>query len=224
VQTAPLCHGWDAQTESEVANQPCVENRRWTYKKVTYATLNVQGSCNNLCGSGNPDATGNPAEYQARNAADKQWLQETFDEASAKGSAGVMIIWQADPGFDATGYQGAPARNSASLAETDGKPDGFQDILLRLRSLTIGFKRPVVLVHGDSHYFMIDKPLLDAQGRQVENFTRVETFGDNTFSSHPEWDNNHVHWVKALVDPNSRDVFAFQAQTVPGNRVAVPAP
>jgi hypothetical protein len=35
---------------------------------------------------------------------------------------------------------------------------------------------------------------------------------------------NDVHWVKALVDPNSRDVFAFQAQSVPANRVAVPAP
>ena len=142
-----------------------------------------------------------------------------------------MIIWQGDPRFDATkdavrgtGYQGAPVRDPVSLAETDGNPDGFQDILLRLRSLTIDFKKPVVLVHGDSHYFMVDKPLLDSQGRQVENFTRVETFGDNAFSSHPEWDNNHVHWVKALVDPNSRDVFAFQAQTVPENRVAVPAP
>jgi hypothetical protein len=30
--------------------------------------------------------------------------------------------------------------------------------------------------------------------------------------------------VKALVDPQSRDVFAFQAQTVPGKRVAVPTP
>jgi hypothetical protein len=33
-----------------------------------------------------------------------------------------------------------------------------------------------------------------------------------------------VHWVKALVDPQSRDVFAFQAQIVPANRVAVPSP
>jgi hypothetical protein len=133
VQTAPLCHGWDYQTNTEVTDQPCVENRRWTYKRVTYATLNVQGTCNNLCGSGAPDTTGNPAEYAARNTADKQWLQETFDEAKAEGSAGVMIIWQGDPGFDATkdavtgtGYQGAPVRDPVSLAETDGNPDGFQ--------------------------------------------------------------------------------------------------
>jgi hypothetical protein len=37
----------------------------------------------------------------------------------------------------------------------------------------------VVRVHGDSHYFLVDKPLLDPQGRRVENFTSVETFGDH---------------------------------------------
>ena len=30
----------------------CVENRRWTVGGVTYVTLNIQGSCNNLCGDG----------------------------------------------------------------------------------------------------------------------------------------------------------------------------
>jgi hypothetical protein len=72
---------------------------------------------------------------------------------------------------------------------------------------------------------MIDKPLLDSDGRRVENFTRVETFGDHAFgAAHPEWDTNDVQWVKVLVDPHSRDVFAFQPQIVPANRVAVPAP
>ena len=91
-----------------------------------------------------------------------------------------MIVWQADPGFDTFGFQGAPKRDSKTLVETDANPDGFHDILSRLRDLTIAFEKPVVLVHGDSHYFIVDKPLLDAQGRRVENFTRVETFGDHT--------------------------------------------
>ena len=76
-----------------------------------------------------------------------------------------------------------------------------------------------MLVHGDSHYFRIDKPFLDSQGRRLENFTRLETFGD-----HQENNDNDVHWVKALIDPQSRDVFAFQEQIVPANRVAGPAP
>lgn len=207
VQATPDCLGLAGPT-------PCVENRRWTLKGVTYATVNVQGSCNNLC-----DTAPDPAEYAARNAADIAWLEQTFAEAEAKGSAGVMIISQADPGFDTTGAFGAPKRDPKTLVETDPDPDGFHDFLVSLRAQTIAFGKPVVYVHGDSHYFRIDKPLLDAQGRRLENFTRVETFGDNAANGL-----NDVHWVKALVDPYSRDVFAFQPQIVPANRTAVPAP
>jgi hypothetical protein len=74
------------------------------------------------------------------------------------------------------------------------------------------------LVHGDSHYFRIDKPFLDAKGRRLENFTRVETFGD-----HQENGTNDVNWLKVFVDARSREVFAYQPQIVPGNRTAVPA-
>ena len=224
VQSTPLCLGTTSSTGSPTFQTPCVENRRWTFHNVTFATVNVQGSCNNLCSSGAGDPAGDPGEYAVRNTADIGWLQQTFDEATANDSAAVMIIWQADPGFDTSGYQGAPKRDPQTLVETDGNPDGFHDILVKLRDLTIAFRKPVVLVHGDSHYFMIDKPLLDAYGRRVENFTRVETFGDHTFATHPEWDDNGVHWVKALVDPQSRDVFAFQPEVVPANRVAVPSP
>jgi hypothetical protein len=218
VQSSPNCVGWDSTTNTR-KSAPCVENRRWTYKKVTYATVNIQGTCNNRCSSGAGDPAGDEAEYQARNAADLQWLQDTFDEATAKASAAVMIIGQADPGFDLTDPTRGPTRNPQTLAETDGQPDGYMSFLAKLRNLTIQFKEPVVYVHGDSHYFRVDKPFLDASGKRLENFTRVETFGD-----HQENGINDVHWVKALVDPNSRDVFAFQAQMVPANRVAVPSP
>jgi hypothetical protein len=207
VQTTPDCLGVNGPTQ-------CVENRRWTVKGVTYATVNIQGSCNNLC-----DTAPDPPEYAARNAADIAWLQQTFDEAKAKNSAGVMIIGQADPGFDGSDGTRAPLRNPMTLVETDTALDGFHDFLTALRTLTVDFRKPVVYVHGDSHYFRVDKPLLDAGGRRVENFTRVETFGDNQANG-----TNDVHWVKALVDPHSRDVFAFQAEIVPANRVAVPAP
>jgi len=207
VQTTPSCLGVTGPA-------PCVENRRWTVKRVTYVTLNVQGSCNNLC-----DTAPDPAEYTARNAADIAWLHETFDVAKARHSSAVMIISQADPGWDGSDGTRAPLRDPKTLAETDGQPDGFQQFLNALRDETIAFGRPVAYVHGDSHYFRIDKPLLDSQGRRLENFTRVETFGDNQANG-----DNDVHWVKVLVDANSREVFAFQPQIVPANRTAVPAP
>jgi hypothetical protein len=77
----------------------------------------------------------------------------------------------------------------------------------------------VAYVHGDSHYFRIDKPFLNAQGQRLENFTRVETFGNNAGNG-----NNDVQWLKVTVDPASREVFSYQPMIVPGNRVAVPAP
>jgi hypothetical protein len=218
VQSTPNCLGWNYATNS-IIPAPCVENRRWTYKQVTYATVNVQGTCNNRCGSGQGDSTGDEAEFQARNPADLQWLQDTFDEAKAQGSAAVMIIGQADPGFDGSDGTRAPTRDPKTLAEADPAHDGYVDFLKKLRELTIAFQKAVVYVHGDSHYFRVDKPLQDSSGRRVENFTRIETFGNNAPNG-----NNDVHWVKALVDPNSRDVFAFQAQMVPANRVAAPSP
>ena len=193
----------------------CVENRRWTMKKVTYATVNLPGSCNNLC-----DTAPDTAEYTARNNANIVWLQETFAAAKAKDSAGVMIIGQANPGFDLSDATRAPIRDPKTLGISPaGTTDGYQEFLAKLRELTVDFRKPVVFVHGDSHYFRVDKPLLASDGKRLENFTRVETFGDNAANG-----NNDVHWVKVLVDAKSRDVFAFQAQIVPANRVAVPAP
>ncbi|MBZ5663270.1 MAG: hypothetical protein LAO30_01585 [Acidobacteriia bacterium] len=207
VQSTPLCLGVSGQV-------PCVENRRWTVRGVTYATLNIQGSCNNLC-----DVAPDPNEYAARNAADIQWMQDTFAEANANHSAAVMFISQADPGFDATDATRGPVRDPKTLAETDGQPDGFQTFLLALRDQVIAFERPVAYVHGDSHYLRIDKPFLNDQGQRLENFTRVETFGD-----HQENGNNDVHWLKVSVDARTREVFSYQEQIVPANRVAVPAP
>jgi hypothetical protein len=83
----------------------------------------------------------------------------------------------------------------------------------------IAFRKPVAFVHGDSHYFRIDKPLLDSLGRRLENFTRVETFGNNSANG-----NNDVQWVKVTVDARSREVFSYQPQIVPANRTAVPTP
>jgi len=88
-----------------------------------------------------------------------------------------------------------------------------------LREEVITFRKPVAYVHGDSHYFRVDKPFLDAQGRRLENFTRVETFGDNQANG-----NNDVHWLKVNIDANSREVFSYEPQIVPANRTAVPAP
>ena len=205
VQATPLCLGVGK-------NVPCVENRRWTYGKVTYVTLNVQGSCNNLC-----DTSPDSVEFGLRNTADIAWLKAAFAEAKKEDSVAVMIISQADPGFDLSDATRAPIRDPKTLAESNPATDGFRSFLTAVRDESVAFGKPVAYVHGDSHYFRIDKPLQNTLGQRLENFTRVETFGDNAANG-----TNDVQWVKVLVDPRTREVFAYQPQIVPANRVAVP--
>lgn len=189
---------------------PYVENTRWRRGGVVYATLHVVGSNNNL-----GDVAPDPAEWAARDRATNEWMRETFAKARRSRASAVLLIAQANPGFDESDPTRAPTRDPRTLAPEDG----FSNFLRALRAETIAFRRPVVLVQGDSHYQRVDKPLLDAQGRRVENFTRAETPGDN-----PQNGNNDVGWLKVLVEPRSREVFSFQPQVVPANRVAVPAP
>src|SRR5262245_58406593 len=87
----------------EVQAAPYVEDRRWQLGDVVYATLSVTGSNNNL-GDTDPD----PAEWAARNAATIDWLHQTFDRARARHAKAVMLIVQANPGFDRNDPNRAP--------------------------------------------------------------------------------------------------------------------
>ncbi|HEV7864701.1 MAG TPA: hypothetical protein VGR20_18495, partial [Acidimicrobiia bacterium] len=124
-----------------------------------------------------PNAKSSSAgETSARHTANVAWLNAAFDQAEATKAPAVMIIWQDDP------FNGS---SDTSLVAT-------------LKSRTIKFGKPVVLVHGDSHKFLIDQPWTG-----VSNFTRVETYGDSGTNK----------WVKATVDPKKPGVFSFATIT-----------
>jgi hypothetical protein len=159
------------------------ENARWERGGVTFATLHVVGSNNNRPTAANP-AIGNEEEYQARNAANLEWLEETFESAEDNDSPAVMLVIQAN-----------------IFEEDTNQPSGFSEFKAALRDEAAGFDGPVVLVHGDTHTFRIDKPLAG-----VPNFTRVETFGSP-----------NVHWVRASVDARSEEVFSFRPEIVEEN-------
>src|SRR5262249_9909378 len=132
----------------------------------------------------------------------------------------VRLMGQADPGWDGSDGTRAPTRDPITLGETDGMPDGYQAFLQELRADTIDFGKPVVYVNGDSHYFRVDKPLADADrntgnpptGKRIENFPRLETFGDNAQSG-----SNAGQWGKVLVEPSGPEACAFHPQFAPEN-------
>jgi hypothetical protein len=106
-----------------------------------------------------------------------------------------MIIFQADPNFN----------NEYKLPDTRSW-DAFPDYVNALRDAAMAFPGQVALVHGDSHYFKMDKPINGPKGGIVANFTRVETFGAR-----------NTHWVRATIDLNDPNLFKFAPQIVPEN-------
>jgi hypothetical protein len=178
------------------------ENVRWTYGNVVFIGLNVQGSNDNYPHAGVDGETRGAAEiarqraeHDAREAANVHWLDESFAYATQIGARGVLVDWQGDPDFN----------NEYKLPSPDYY-DGFTQIVSALRADTIAFPGQVALIHGDSHYFKLDKPLNSPSGKVLANFTRVETFGAT---------NNH--WVKATIDPSDPNVFSFEPQMVAAN-------
>ncbi len=166
------------------------ENIRWMYGGVMFVGLNIPGSNNNF--GRTPEAD---AEYFERNEANLVWMRESFALANDRGIRGVMIIIQANPRFD--------------LPPTAAGRAGYNDFLAALEQETLAIGKPVVLVHGDTHNFRIDKPLLGSRsGRRIEDFTRVETFGT------PD-----VHWLRVTVDFRDPDLFSFRQEIVEKNRV-----
>ena len=167
------------------------ENARWNRGGVTFATIHVVGSNNNRPTTEAP-TIGNEEEWRARNAASIAWLRGAFRAAERRDSAAVMLVIQAN-----------------IFEEDTDQPSGFTAFKEALRQETIAFGKPVVLVHGDSHYFRVDKPLYAEEGNEetrVLNFTRVETFG--------EYD---VHWVRGTVDTGDDEVFSFDQEIVEKN-------
>ena len=159
------------------------ENVRWEMGGALFVGLNIPGSDNGYHGT--TQGLGPVAEFTRRNAANQAWLAQAFEWATRKKLAGVLVAIQANPGFEAfsAGYS---------------KP-AYREFLTQLRDLTLQFGKPVVLVHGDTHWHQIDQPMLDRNGRAlVANFTRVETYGAP-----------FMGWVRGTVDPANPKVFTF---------------
>lgn len=193
------------------------ENSRWTKGNVVFVTLNIPGSNNNKVNASDcisskskrtqADCDADNAEYTARDAANIAFMKEAFQVAKEGFAAGVMFVIQGDPVFDFPETESVDERTTAST--TLAPHDGYDNFIAALLSETKAFTGQVVLVHGDSHFYKVDKPMmLQSIKREdmVKNFTRVETFGSPS-----------NHWIKVTVSPTNANVFTFEPVIVKGN-------
>ena len=108
-------------------------------------------------------------------------MKESFARAIEQKVSAVVVMIHANPDFEM------------------GNSQGFKDFLLTMRRFLTKYHRPEICIHGASHYFRIDKPLVDNKGLSYLHFTRVEVFG---------WPN--VAGLSISVNPTSAEVLTYQ--------------
>ena len=170
---------------------PFRENAVWAQGNVLFVTVHVIGSNNNLGRN-----AANDAEYAARNRATIEWMRAAFTVAKENKFGSVVLAFQADPLFPLV-----PDGHAEPTA-------GFKDTLRAMEDESISFGKPVLAIHGDSHFFRFDQPLVrTSDKRLIDNFFRLEVPGET-----------EAHWVRVDVDPKQpTSPFRIQHITVPEN-------
>jgi hypothetical protein len=177
-----------------------VENTRFSHRGIVFVTLNMPGSNNNHvlddkeCTSRSARTLAQcettNAEYMERDAANVRWLQQAFQAAKSGKARGLVMVMQADPGFDLPETEGEDESQAARYS-------GYRNFIKAVIAETEQFSGQVLLVHGDTHFFKVDKPLYGPL-KLLSNLTRLQTFGSPL-----------IHWVKVTVQPNNPNVFAI---------------
>jgi hypothetical protein len=171
---------------SDAGFEPFVENRLWSRSRAVFSTVHVVGSRNGLApwfgDAETPEqAALRLAEVERREAAGLAWIDRTFDLAEAQDARGVVLAMQADtfvPNADRTAFERTLARIAARAARFGG---------------------PVLLLQGDTHRYLVDRPLPEAP-----NVTRLVVEGEDTARE----------WLRLTVDPRSADVFGWERRMV----------
>ena len=167
------------------------ENARWEMDGVLFVTLNVPGDNNNYKTAG-----GRNGEYEDRLEANRQWLTRAFAIARQRKLPGMVIMMQADPLFE----DGWERRRAPTLL--DGllrrrQHDGYLTLKRQLRALTRDYDGAVLLIHGASQSFLLDRPLKDEDGRPDPHVMRARTYGAPTLDQ----------WLEVSVTPGSTPLF-----------------
>jgi hypothetical protein len=162
-----------------------VENMRWSHEGVVFATIHIVGSNNGFERS--PEQV---AEYFERNRANLAWIAEAFAEAGRTDAPALVFAFQAD----------------LEYGRAHELSSGYRDSLAAFTDGAIRFGKPVLLIQGDSHVLVIDRPLKTRDRRTLETVTRLQVMGAS-----------EVHAVRVTVDPADPAVFGFKPLMVVKN-------
>jgi hypothetical protein len=177
------------QADTDPRYSKFTENSFWINNHFLFVNLHITGSNNNF-----ERDDRSKEEYYERNQANLSWIKHAFQLAISKNFKGIVFAYQADMFYTA---------RQAIEPES-----GYRETLQLLSKNAEEFKRPVLLIHGDSHRLIIDQPLRTIDQKQIlENVIRLEVMGAN-----------QVQAVEIEVKPGAEQPFSFTPILLRENR------
>jgi hypothetical protein len=160
------------------------ENMRWKYESVVFATVHLVSTNNGRREILLDDIDLALTRVDARDRANIIWLEHAFMTARKTNASAIVIATQADvTNFKYTGKCTFTRRRQC---------DAFASFKTRLKELASAYKKPVLLMHGDTNPYCLDR---EFGGRVAPNLWRFNSTGDYSF----------VDAVKVDVNPDSPD-------------------
>ena len=130
------------------------------------------------------------AEYASRQRANLAWIDRTFSVARRERARGVVIAMQAN----------------LWLKRLDSREDvsGFDAIVQRIATRARQFGGEVLLLQGDTHKYLADRPLKDGSPEhgvttKAPNVRRVVVEGETA-----------KEWLRLRVNPRSKALFSWK--------------
>ncbi|MBK5966375.1 hypothetical protein CCR95_20380 [Thiocystis minor] len=148
-------------------------------EQVLFVALHVVGSDNGY----REDDPAAIAEFERRDKANLDALRHATRLANARGARAMVLLFHANPHFHKT-----------------RSPHGFDATRRALVQLMAEYAGPVLLIHGDTHSYKHDRPLIDpGTGQPFARFVRAEVPGSPVVGG---------IWVS--VDPDADEPFDIE--------------
>ncbi len=170
-----------------------MENARWTFGGVTFATLNLAGTHNNQ----ELRVEKYWREFVRREQANLAWVRASFAAARRAKQRAIVLAFHSNPFDEKLRYDGGPFETIVHAIDTEAE----------------AFDGQVLIVQGHYHQFVIDRPLtrldLDKPSVTRQNLMRLQVYG---------WPDMKA--VRVSVDTSKPWVFGFEPVYAPENSIS----
>ncbi|MBL4739804.1 MAG: hypothetical protein JKY12_02355 [Sneathiella sp.] len=143
------------------------ENFRWIYKNVAFSTVHIVGTNNGRIQIKEDDIDEALQLVDARDKANQTWTDTLFKAAANQNAKAVLIALQAD--LSNSRYEGECTPEKPRIC------DGYFLVKKQLIQAAKDFKKPILILHGDTGPYCMDKKF---GGADAPNLWRFNSGGD----------------------------------------------